>query len=229
MFRRGGLGSFVLGGAIGAVAALLFAPKKGEELREQLFEKGMDILTDSQGLKESVTGFVSNIKHKEEEFFNEEEDSDIVIKRDFNDDEEFKNEDLSQFKYTADENNQKEPEKDAKEDYNSLNKTEELKGIRSNLTLNTNYSGTQTPEQKRNEDSAGEVNDEAREREEQNEVPENMEEKVKKAVDKAHKENKSPKQEKTAKEDKSSKDNEKVKYQEKGFKNQPHISKEDEE
>ena len=156
MFRRGTLGSFIVGGTIGAVAALLFAPKKGEELREQLFEKGMDILTDSQGLKESVTGFVSNIKNKEEEFFNDEEDSDIVIKRDFNDDEEFKNEDLSQFKYNADENNQKELEKDAREDddNNSINKTEELKGQRSNLTQNTNYSGTQTPEQKKNEDSA---------------------------------------------------------------------------
>lgn len=204
MFRKGTLGSFVIGGAIGAAAALLFAPKKGEELREQLFEKGMDILTDSQGLKESVTGFVSNIKNKEEEFFNDEEDSDIVIKRDFNDDEEFKNEDLRQFKYTADENNQKEPEKDAKDDdYNSLNKTEELKGQRSDMNQGTNYSGTQTPEQKKNEDSAGEVNEDARKREEQNEVPENMEEKVKKAVDKAHKENK-------------------------GFKNQPHIAKEDE-
>ena len=34
-----GTGKFLLGGAIGAGIALLFAPKKGEELRKDLAEK----------------------------------------------------------------------------------------------------------------------------------------------------------------------------------------------
>ena len=39
MSKKSGIGSLLLGGAIGAGIALLFAPKKGEELRKDLLEK----------------------------------------------------------------------------------------------------------------------------------------------------------------------------------------------
>ena len=39
MSKRHGFGSLLLGGAIGAGLALLFAPKKGEELRKDLLDK----------------------------------------------------------------------------------------------------------------------------------------------------------------------------------------------
>ena len=43
--KSNGLGKFVLGGALGAGLALLFAPKKGEELRKDL-KKQLDKLID---------------------------------------------------------------------------------------------------------------------------------------------------------------------------------------
>lgn len=75
------IGSFIWGGIFGAVIALLFAPKKGEELRENIFEKTMDILTDSQSVKEDFKNFVKNIKHEEDDLV--DADSDIVISREF--------------------------------------------------------------------------------------------------------------------------------------------------
>ena len=42
MSKQSKAGMFLLGGILGAAAGLLFAPKKGVELRENLFEKTMD-------------------------------------------------------------------------------------------------------------------------------------------------------------------------------------------
>ena len=54
-----GTGKFVLGAALGAGLGLLFAPKKGKELRKDLKEKICNIKekiqkTDSKDLKESL-------------------------------------------------------------------------------------------------------------------------------------------------------------------------------
>ena len=67
MSRRGGLGSLLLGGAIGAGIALLFAPKKGEELRKDLLEKISELCdklkdVDSEEVKANVEKKVQEIK-----------------------------------------------------------------------------------------------------------------------------------------------------------------------
>ena len=54
MSKQSKAGIFLLGGILGAAAGLLFAPKKGVELRENLFEKTMDILTDTQSVEEEI-------------------------------------------------------------------------------------------------------------------------------------------------------------------------------
>lgn len=66
MSRRG-TGKLLLGGAIGAGIALLFAPKKGEELRKDLAEKASELLEkikdiDSEEVKENITNKVNEIK-----------------------------------------------------------------------------------------------------------------------------------------------------------------------
>ena len=67
MSRRGGLGSLLLGGAIGAGIALLFAPKRGEELRKDLLEKISELCDklkdiDSEEVKATVEKKVQEIK-----------------------------------------------------------------------------------------------------------------------------------------------------------------------
>ena len=66
MSRRGGLGSLLLGGAIGAGIALLFAPKRGEELRKDLLEKISELCDklkdiDSEEVKATVEKKVQEI------------------------------------------------------------------------------------------------------------------------------------------------------------------------
>ena len=80
MSKQSKAGMFLLGGILGAAAGLLFAPKKGVELRENLFEKTMDILTDSQGVKEDICSWISNFRHDEDIERPEEE---IIISKDF--------------------------------------------------------------------------------------------------------------------------------------------------
>ncbi len=80
MSKEGKAGIFLLGGILGAAAGLLFAPKKGIELRENIFEKSMDILTDSQGVKEDICRWVSNLRNDDEIL--ESSDS-IVLSKDF--------------------------------------------------------------------------------------------------------------------------------------------------
>ena len=67
MSRRSGLGSLLLGGAIGAGIALLFAPKKGEELRKDLLEKISELCdklkdVDSDEVKANIEKKVQEIK-----------------------------------------------------------------------------------------------------------------------------------------------------------------------
>ena len=64
---KNGFGKLLVGGAIGAGVALLFAPKKGEELRKDLAEKASELLDkikeiDSEEVKENITKKVKEIK-----------------------------------------------------------------------------------------------------------------------------------------------------------------------
>ncbi len=67
MARRSGLGTLLIGGAIGAGIALLFAPKKGEELRKDLLEKISDLCDrinelDEEDVKVAIENKVKEIK-----------------------------------------------------------------------------------------------------------------------------------------------------------------------
>lgn len=77
--------SFLMGGLIGFGVGLLLAPKKGVELREQIFEKAMDVMTDSQSVKEDVANFIKTFRNGQGDI--EEIDGEIVISRDFKEDE----------------------------------------------------------------------------------------------------------------------------------------------
>ena len=44
------LKGFVIGGFLGALAGILFAPKSGKELRSDIKEKGGDVLKDARGI-----------------------------------------------------------------------------------------------------------------------------------------------------------------------------------
>ncbi len=44
------LQGFLIGGALGAAAAILFAPKSGKELRSDIKEKGCDVLDEAKRL-----------------------------------------------------------------------------------------------------------------------------------------------------------------------------------
>ena len=67
-----GTGKLILGGAIGAGLALLFAPKKGEELREDLKNKLSDLLNkakevDVEDVKENIENKIAEIKSEIED------------------------------------------------------------------------------------------------------------------------------------------------------------------
>jgi len=67
MSKKNGLGKFALGAGLGAAIALLFAPKKGSELRKDIkdkfdsFMKKVDDLTVAE-IKEEFTNKVEEIK-----------------------------------------------------------------------------------------------------------------------------------------------------------------------
>lgn len=69
-----GTGKFILGATIGAGIALLFAPKKGEELREDLKKKITDLINKAKEL--DVDEVKENIENKIAEIRNEIEDLD---------------------------------------------------------------------------------------------------------------------------------------------------------
>ena len=67
MCKKSGIGSLLLGGAIGAGIALLFAPKKGEELRKDLLEKISELCDklkdiDEDEVKANIEKKVKEIK-----------------------------------------------------------------------------------------------------------------------------------------------------------------------
>ena len=66
MSKRG-LGKFILGAGIGAGLALLFAPKKGEELRQDLLAKASELLdklkeVDTEEVKNNIEAKVKEIQ-----------------------------------------------------------------------------------------------------------------------------------------------------------------------
>lgn len=81
MRRKRGLCPFVLGGLVGIGIGFLLAPKKGSELREDLFEKAMDLISDSQNLRENVSDFVKTLRSEDGEILEQEDE--IIISREF--------------------------------------------------------------------------------------------------------------------------------------------------
>ena len=74
--KSNGLGKFVLGGALGAGLALLFAPKKGEELRKDL-KKQLDKLIDKAkdiDVEEVTKEFNKKVEDLKEELKDKAED-----------------------------------------------------------------------------------------------------------------------------------------------------------
>ena len=69
-----GTGKFILGATIGAGIALLFAPKKGEELREDLRKRLTELLNKAKEL--DVNDVKENIENKIAEIKKEIEDLD---------------------------------------------------------------------------------------------------------------------------------------------------------
>ena len=62
-----GTGKLIFGAGLGASLALLFAPKKGEELRKDLLNKASDLIEkakeiDSEEVKENVENKINEIK-----------------------------------------------------------------------------------------------------------------------------------------------------------------------
>ena len=69
MSKKNGAGKFVLGAGIGAGLALLFAPKKGSELRENLKKKLDDLLRKAKevDLEELTEEFTKKVEELKEE------------------------------------------------------------------------------------------------------------------------------------------------------------------
>ena len=65
MSRKKGIGKFVFGAAIGAGLGLLFAPKKGSELRADLKEKLDDLVNQVKGMDKEEVKKEFNKKIKE--------------------------------------------------------------------------------------------------------------------------------------------------------------------
>ena len=65
------LKGFVIGGVLGALAGIFFAPKSGKELRSDLKEKGSEVLKDAKGIytdaNTKAKEIIEEAKHKAEE------------------------------------------------------------------------------------------------------------------------------------------------------------------
>lgn len=59
--------SFLLGALLGAVAALLLAPKAGSQAREQLKGLAMDAKGKAEGYYDQVKGKITTAMHKDRE------------------------------------------------------------------------------------------------------------------------------------------------------------------
>lgn len=57
-YTKGFLVGALLGGAAGAIAALLFAPKSGKELRQDIADRTEDVVDKAQALFNKATGQV---------------------------------------------------------------------------------------------------------------------------------------------------------------------------
>ena len=68
----GYLGWFLLGGVIGAVAALLVAPKTGKETREILSEHGNEVAKRAQAMATDAQGRAGEWFDKSRELFEEQ-------------------------------------------------------------------------------------------------------------------------------------------------------------
>ena len=68
----GYLGWFFLGGMIGAVAALLVAPKTGRETREILAERGNEVAKRAQAMANDAQGRAGEWFDKSRELFEEQ-------------------------------------------------------------------------------------------------------------------------------------------------------------
>jgi gas vesicle protein len=68
----GYLGWFLLGGMIGAVAALLVAPKTGRETREILAERGNEVAKRAQEMANDAQGRAGEWFDKSRELFEEQ-------------------------------------------------------------------------------------------------------------------------------------------------------------
>ena len=80
-----GTGKFILGATIGAGIALLFAPKKGEELREDLKKRLTELLNkakeiDVNDVKENIENKITEIK-KEIEDLDKEKVKKIALEK----------------------------------------------------------------------------------------------------------------------------------------------------
>jgi gas vesicle protein len=65
------LKGFIIGGILGALAGIFFAPKSGKELRSDLKKKGSEVLTDAKGnytnTRTKAKEIIEDAKHQAEE------------------------------------------------------------------------------------------------------------------------------------------------------------------
>ena len=77
------LAGFIVGGAVGALAGLLLAPKSGEETREMIAQKSSDIYDKTEAsikeIKSKTEAVVDDLQKKGEELISKVQD---VLKKD---------------------------------------------------------------------------------------------------------------------------------------------------
>jgi gas vesicle protein len=69
----------LIGGALGALAGILFAPKSGKELRSDIKEKGSEVLKDGKEIysdaSKKAKEIIGEVKHQAKELKKEAEDT----------------------------------------------------------------------------------------------------------------------------------------------------------
>jgi gas vesicle protein len=68
----GTLGWFLLGGALGAIAAVLLTPQSGRETRDLLLERGSDVARRAQALATEAQGRAGQWLDRSRELFEEQ-------------------------------------------------------------------------------------------------------------------------------------------------------------
>lgn len=81
-------GCFVFGGLIGAIIALLFAPKSGKESRDDVLKATRDIVNEPEQFKSKFKSYMKNIidRLSEDEIIQTQDE--IVISKTFDEEEE---------------------------------------------------------------------------------------------------------------------------------------------